>query len=75
MFASNLFNSKIIYHKGEGDWACAVFPRTSHVENFVVSMSGKVGAELVVGKDASLKKAVYPMTKFEVYIAIINLAK
>jgi hypothetical protein len=66
----DLFDSKVIYDKGETEVAGGVLPETRGLGRGRVAISGQVLGEALVGKDAGLFETLHPLTNLEVDPAI-----
>ena len=55
MFFADIFNPKVVDHKGEGDWVVDVLPQAGRVEEFVVSLCCETLIKELVGEDAGLR--------------------
>jgi len=72
MFATNVFDTKIINDEAKGNRACNMAEQTRGVFCLNVTMLGKVGNKLVVGNSASLGEAIHAAADFNVDVIIVD---
>ena len=72
VFATNVFYTKVIDAKGEGNGARFVSPKAGCVACRSVSRGGKDLDELIVSKDASLGQTVQAAANFTKHVSVTD---
>jgi hypothetical protein len=73
VFATNIFDAKVILLQVEPDGPCSVFPEARCVGLFKVSMACQPKFDKFVGKDAGLWEILHTCSDFHVDITINGL--
>ncbi len=55
---SNIFNTKVVYYKGELNWPSDLLPQAGCVGNLVVSMGLQFFCEVSIGQGSCLEKPI-----------------
>jgi hypothetical protein len=68
---TDIFYSKIVNDKGEGNRSSLVFPKAGHVHTFSISEWGQLSPKALVCQNASLWEAPHSSLHFDVNVAIV----
>ena len=72
MLLADVFDAEVVDDKGEGDGACDVSEETGSVFGGDVALGGEMFLEAMVGKDASLWKAIHAFADFHLDHVVVD---